>query len=496
VQPVKSGYALAPQGPFELPSAGIDGLVLTMEPGARLSGVVLSGTGAPIEGVRVLPSPGPGQCSGISTEPSDAEGRFTVYGLFAAEYRISVSLPGDTVYRRLDEYAPIEISAGEHVEGIEFVCDFSSPGDFAIAGHVVDTAGESIRGVYVIAERPTWHETQTGGDGQFHIEGLRDADFEMYVWHKQYAPQRLYDIPAGRDGMRIVLEARGGIEGYVVDAATGSPVTDFEILERTRRNHFNGQADYLRVSDENGRFSLAGVEPGERTVLVRANGYAPETSDPVLVHPGQTVPELIVRLSAGRIVEGIVYDPDGQPAQEARIFLDEQPTVGFVIQDYALAVTGADGRFTLESVPAGATQVVAWHPRHAAAHAPIPGGSGKAEVELQLRPGATLEGTVRAEGEPIPNLNVTIGDFSPSVHESQTDEAGKYTLIGLSAGTVEVVSNPTFGEAESWYGRKHIRTVEVREGDITTLDLDFDVWPTEVAGRITVDGQPPADTLY
>ena len=497
VQPVKSGYALAPQGPFELPPEGIDGLVLTMEPEATLSGVVLDGKGTPIEGVQVLPSPGPGQCSGISTEPSDAEGQFTVHGLFAAAYSISVSLPGDNVFRRLDDYAPIEIDAGEHVEGIELICEVSSPGQLAIAGRVVDTAGAPIRGVYVIAERPTWSETQTGGDGRFLIEGLRDADFEMYIWHKQYAPQRLYDIPAGLDDMQIVLEARGGIEGYVVDAATGSPVTDFEILERTRRNHFNGQADYLRVSDEKGRFSLADVEPGERTVLVRANGYAPETSDPVLVHPGQTVPELIVRLSPGRIVEGIVYDPDGQPAQEARIFLDKQPTTGFVIQDYALAVTGADGRFTLESVPAEATQVVAWHPRHAAAHAPIPGGSGKAEVELRLRPGATLQGTVRAEGEPIPDLNVTIGDISPAVHVSQTNEAGEYTIIGLSEGIVEVVANPTFGQQPNWYGRKQILSVEVREGKTTALDFDFDLWPTEVRGRITINGEGPGvDQCY
>jgi RNA polymerase sigma-70 factor (ECF subfamily) len=496
VQPVKSGYALAPQGPFELPPDGIQDLVLTMGPEATLSGVVVNGDGVPIEGAQIDPSPGPGQCSGISCEPSDPEGRFTVHGLFPAEYRISVKLPHEDVYMRLENLAPISIEMGEHIEGVELVCARTQPGNLTLAGRVINAEGAPIRGVDVVAERPGWNETRTYDDGSFRIEGLRDLAYDLYVWHRNYAPQRLSAVSPGKTDLIIQLEPRGSIEGRVVDASTGAPVTEFEILEFTSRRSYNGRPSAIRFSDAEGRFNLPNVEPGEQSVQVSAAGYAPTRSQEILVLPGRTAGELIVELSRGRIIEGIVYDPDGQPAQEARIFLDKQPASGYIIQDFALAVTGDDGRFVLESVSAEATEVIAWHPRHAAARAPIPGGSGGVEMELHLRPGATLEGTVRAEGEPIPNLNVTIGDVSPSVHESQTDEAGNYRLIGLTPGTVEVVSNPTFGEAESWYGRKQIRLVEVREGEITTLDLDFDVWPTEVAGRVTVDGQPPADTLY
>jgi hypothetical protein len=436
---------------------------------------------------------GGGWCS----EPTDKDGRFTAHELFAASYQFSVSLAGERVSRRLDDYAPVEVAKGEHVEGIRLVCDFSPKGQLAIAGRVTDTMGAPIRGVYVIAERPTWSETQTGGDGQFHVAGLRDADYEVYVWHKHYAPQRLHGISAGIGDMRITLEARGSIEGQVVDAATDLPVTDFEVYEPTRRDHFNGQSEFLRVSHGEGRFRLADVEPGERTVRVRAKGYAPTSSEVVLVHPGQTVHDLIVAVSPGRVVEGIVYDPDGRPAQEARIFLDEQPMIGFLIQDAALAVTGADGRFTLESVSADASEVVAWHPRHAVARASIPSGTPNLGVELRLRAGGTLKGTVRAEGEPIPNLNVSIGDFSPGLYVSQTNESGEYTIIGLSSEAVEVVANPTFGEKGNWYGRKQIRSVETREGETTALDFDFDLWPTEVHGRITANGVGPGvDPFY
>ena len=114
-----------------------------------------------------------------------------------------------------------------------------------------------------------------------------------------------------------------------------------------------------------------------------------------------------------------------------------------------------------------------------------------------MRPGATLHGVVRAKGEPIPGLNVSIGDYSPSLYISQTNEAGEYTIIGLSSGTVEVVTNPTFGEKASWYGRKQIHSIEVREGETTELDLDFDAWETEVRGRITFNGDAPGvDALY
>ncbi|MCC6489707.1 MAG: sigma-70 family RNA polymerase sigma factor [Candidatus Hydrogenedentes bacterium] len=497
VQPVKAGYALAPQGPYELPPDGIEGLEFTMGPEATLSGVLLDSGGAPIEGAQVSASPGPGQCSGIGCEPSDAQGRFKVFGLFAATYEISVLLPAEKVFRQIEDVAPIQIAQGEHIEGLELVCEFSTPGQLTIAGRVIDAAGAPVYGVYVIAEQPDWSETQTTGDGRFLVKGLRDAEYQMYLWHKHYAPQRLNGITAGAKDMKIVLEARGSIDGQVIDAATGAPVTDFEVYEPTRRDHYNGLSDYLRVSDSKGRFTLADVEPGERTVLVRAKGYAPTSSQAVLVHAGQSIQDLVIPISLGRVIEGIVYDPAGRPTQEARIFLDEQPVVGFLIQDAALAVTGSDGRFRLESVPASATEVTAWHPRHAAARIPIPSGSGKAEVELRLRPGATLHGVARAEGEPISGLNVSIGDYSPSLYASQTDEAGEYTIIGLSSGAVEVVANPTFGEKASWYGRKQIHSIEVREGETTELDLDFDTWETEIRGRITVNGEAPGvDALY
>ncbi|MCC6696809.1 MAG: sigma-70 family RNA polymerase sigma factor [Candidatus Hydrogenedentes bacterium] len=499
VQPVKAGYALAPQGPFELPPDGIDGLVLAMGPEATLAGVLLDSSGAPIEGARVSASPGPGQCSGIGCEPSDAQGRFKVTGLFAATYHVSVMLPGENVFRRLEDVSAIEIAKGQQIEGLELVCEFTftTPGQFSIAGRVIDAAGTPIGGTYVIAEQPDWSETQTGSDGRFRVEGLREADYQMCIWHEHYATQQLNGISAGAEEMKIVLEARGSIQGRVVDAATGSPLKDFDVYEPTRRAHYGAQSEYLRVSDIEGRFTLGDVEPGERSVLVRAKGYAPTSSQAVLVHAGQSIQDLVIPVARGRVIKGIVYDPTGRPAQEAHVFLDEQPMVGFLIQDAALAVTGWDGRFRLESVPASATEITAWHPRYAAARAPIPTGSGEAEVELQLRPGATLHGVVRAEGEPISGLNVSIGDYSPSLYVSQTNEAGEYTIIGLSSGAVEVVTNPTFGEKASWYGRKQIHSVEVREGVTTELDLDFDAWETEVRGRITVNGKAPGvDPLY
>ena len=487
VQPRKEGYALAPQGPFDLPPEGIDALVLTMVGEGTVSGVVVDEGGAPIEGVDLSFRPDVGQGSGFRVEPSGPDGRFLAHGLFPATYRVTLQLPDDGQWLMPEGGGRVAITEGEHLRGIRLVCPSGNPHLLTLAGRVVDAQGAPLSWAYVIAERPTWSETKTGRDGAFLLDDLRNADYELIVWHKEYAPVRLQSVPAGMDDLEVVLEARGSIEGRVVDAATGSPVTDFEILDWSRRAHYNGQASYVRISNGEGRFALTGVEPGQSAVIVRAKGYAPTSSEPIPVRSGKTTRDVIARLKPARVVEGLVLNPEGRPTGEAHIYLAEEMAFHYMMLDHALAVTGADGRFTLESVPVDAAHIVAWHPRYAAARTSIPKGTGKAEATLKLRPGGVVKGVVRAAGVPIPNVRVQVGDSG--LYVANTSESGAYSVAGLCSGYVDVSVNPTFGEGGSWYGRKQTRSVVVEEGATVRLDFDFDLWLTEVQGRITVNGE-------
>jgi len=483
IQPSKTGYALAPQGPFEVPDEGLQDLLLVMGPESSIEGTVVDTDGNGLEGFRVSPSPRPLRVSvhsGFKSEPSDSQGRFRIAGLFPATYSFSVGLPGEITRVPLDDVAPVEVGLGERVTDLVLVCDFGN----RIEGTVTDVHGEPIDGVLVEARGllSPLRMMRTDSEGTYVFDALKSGLYNLWVTHPDYGSAYRSEIPAGSEHIDFVLESRGALVGQVIDTRTEEPVTAYEINTK-------------QVHDTEGRFLLDDVEPGQRRVHVRAPGYAPHTSEPVLVRPGETTYGLIVKLEQGAIIEGIVLSPEGKPVKDARLFLDRPPISRIVVQDFAEAVTGNDGTFRIESVPSDAETIYAYHPQYAPASEAIRQGGGIVNhVELTLGTGGVVQGFVRVQGEPLPDTEVTIGDAHPAVYQDRTSEDGSYRIEGLPSGPVQVVVMTSFENIQNPHGRRQTKMAYIEQGFLTEVDFDFDLWDTEVEGVITINGEPPGST--
>ena len=101
---------------------------------------------------------------------------------------------------------------------------------------------------------------------------------------------------------------------------------------------------------------------GYLVLVVEASGYAPAIAGPFASGPGQMHAGVVVRLTKGATVSGVVRDEQGRPVAGARVWLDA--LLGDTDAGRARVVerlrsgelqgrTGADGSFRIEEVPAG-----------------------------------------------------------------------------------------------------------------------------------------------
>lgn len=90
----------------------------------------------------------------------------------------------------------------------------------------------------------------------------------------------------------------GTLRGTVVDSSTGSAIADAMILVRGTRQ--GAQAD------AHGRFSIAGLAPGDAAIVVQRLGYASRTIDVMIVRDQETVVRIALTAAAQVIAPMVV----------------------------------------------------------------------------------------------------------------------------------------------------------------------------------------------
>ena len=191
-------------------------------------------------------------------------------------------------------------------------------------------------------------------------------------------------------------------------------------------------------------------------------------------------PELLVELERGERLRGSVLDAQGNPVPDALVYAeDEAPSDGlmFLHSEHAFwipnqARTGADGRFTLESLARGAHTLRVEAAGYAMARrAGVPVPLNGEELTLTLGPGGAISGRIeRDDGGPWAEAEVVVVAMDrdqgqrTSVAVTRTDLAGRYRFEHLPAVTMLVLVM----RAED---RPDVRPVEVMEA--TTVTVDF-----------------------
>jgi hypothetical protein len=288
------------------------------------------------------------------------------------------------------------------------------------------------------------------------------------------------DVALGNEDLALVLSPGLVLEGRVVDDS-GDPVPAFHVTASSARVNRNRE-----FRDTNGLFAIAGFTPGSWRIRVWARGYT--IPEPSIVTMPRTTP-LVVVLSRGATVRGIVFDARGEPAARATVEVDPLANGG------GGASTDEAGRFQLTGLAAGRIVLTTRHADDAPC-APLAldlaPGEIVEDVVLRSTPGARIRGeAIARDGGPGVGFDIALTalDRTPRLRRSAvTDDRGLFELGGLPAGSFELSIR---GEQ----GLRWTYEVTLVAGETADVRIAAPVVGTVlVRGRLRGAGEPLANT--
>ena len=277
----------------------------------------------------------------------------------------------------------------------------------------------------------------SGRDGIARI-AARPGSYLAAARSGTYAPAHVeFPRPAGERTTRVVLELSAGvaITGRTVQKPGGEavPLALVTLTHGARRPDAPAEEQARATSDTEGKFRIAGLQPGRYVATAQASGYAKATAriDTTAAR------EITLELAASSFIEGRVVQADGSPAAGAEVFA----TGG---EDAAYATASETGAFSLEVAPRswdvgarkGDATGRAEHPVTVAAGATARG------VRIQLGAQAGIAGTVVAASsqQPIAGAQIAVSPYGANGDSGRavSDARGAFAVTGLAPGSYDV----------------------------------------------------------
>jgi Zn-dependent protease len=220
----------------------------------------------------------------------------------------------------------------------------------------------------------------------------------------------------------------GPVRGQVVDQQ-GRPLSGAVVsaVDRT-----TGRETAPAISDIQGEFVLH--IPGDWPPTdVQATAAGTATVIAARAVPATEAADLgVVRLTPGRVVEGVVRDEQGLPVAGAEVLVHPSETGELLAA--GRAISDSAGRFVVSNAPARVRSMAV----RAAGFADQVSAGLRGSWALDR--GGSIEGSVVAEdGTPVPGAIVQVGD-----RQTTTDERGQFRHLTLTPGdTVLLARTPT-----------------------------------------------------
>ena len=320
-----------------------------------------------------------------------------------------------------------------------------------IGGRVVDADGAPVAGAEVVFQNQ-WDpasEARPQSDnfrGLFRVTAVTDAEGRWQIdriakgtiptifgWadHPEHAGSPLIYVKRDREVEKQLLAGAYvfhlsrtvAVSGLVVDP-DGQPVSGASVLvqsalegpDKRPQGAVTPRGESREATTQgDGRFSLAGCEPGKNRLIAKAKGFTAETLE---VELAQDLQPLKVTLRPGSILRVRVLNRAGQPVPGATVsFNNDGPfsrsgnAKGSPQTDPTRfhEKTGEDGRLVWDSAPQKE-----WRYSFFASNCmsidvmPTPDGH---EHPITLPPALVISGTVRdaASGEPVPKFRLVTG---------------------------------------------------------------------------------------
>lgn len=305
---------------------------------------------------------------------TDAGGAFRIEDLVSGEYMLTASAAGFSL-ERMNRVAvdgePLEIQLAQQGCAQGRVIDAISKqplSSFNCAVRLVNP-GTTIYG------RPIQQaDFRNAKDGAFELCGLEPGTYVVQASAPEYAPtySGTFKIDQGMTVGDVLVEiSRGGtLRGRVVDATTGEPVSNAEIgtfdngyIKNPFTDLLGGMmprntTQALARTDKDGRFELSMLTPETYQLEISHHGHTTLILKDLKVTDSQELDLGTLEMAHGATVRGVVYGGDGAPLPNAEVHV--RATEGYRVFD---ARSGSDGRYVIESIPAGAYTVSATRAR-------------------------------------------------------------------------------------------------------------------------------------
>jgi carboxypeptidase family protein len=302
-----------------------------------------------------------------------------------------------------------------------------------INGRVLDEDGKPLRGARVRVRaletydrstarmlskdpQPQWLDTaETNDSGAFRVDTKSNAVVNLLI---DAAGREFYerDFVDGEDAGTFVLRKSAARRGRVT--ANGKGVAGALVFV---------SSSMITRTDANGYYETP--LPDSKTGINRVTVIHPDYAQAESTVRNRDRDDIVldVALKPGTTIRGRVVDAAGRAVS------------GAVIQCYACtpARSGEDGSFEIAHAPSEKPVLYAREGNRAGL---LLAGNAKPPFVIQLRPAATLTGTVRSNKDesPVPGARVALVlDYSDRMAMSSaiTDAKGNFTIDGIEAGT-------------------------------------------------------------
>ncbi len=471
-------------------------VTVELERAAIIRGVVLSNDGAPLAGATVRVTKGSSGFNPMAfmelaqrnnvkpprvSVETDANGMFEIDGIPGGTVKLAAEMAGFLT----EVTDSLTVTAGESTVGVELRLTRES----TVTGRVIGPDGAPVANatVKVALDKPkgmgamiagmfggSWARGTTADDGTYTVGGLRSGERKVRVETKLYLHAEATAVVPDEASVAQDFTLRPGytVLGRVL-SPTGDPVGGARVGVKwaTAKSTGNPMAammggmsgpDARVTADDEGRFEFTGLQDGPYDLTASSDAHLDGTLDEVVA--GAT--EITVQLRAAASIAGRVVDVDGNPVPGAWVHRKGGPKKKGANPFMAMlsqgpkVLTDADGNFVLPKLEPGRYQLFSRRESYAESETQkieLAEGEKVKDVELMLRVGETISGTVvtRGDGGAVEGalVYVTPGaalNFNPmdavdmdprapaNSISTKTDAQGGFTLKGLTPGNVTI----------------------------------------------------------
>jgi hypothetical protein len=462
---------------------------IVMSRGVKVSGLVMSGKGAPVSGATVEEIhnfSGPQ----LSTQTGE-DGRFLFAHVKPEPMKLTIKAAG---------FAPLTRTVEVSTNGGELKFELSE--GKLLLGRVVDEKDEPVPGAKVATSGDMFGiddlqwSTKTDSDGRFVWDSAPAFRVNYRIFASGYSQSSEASLVA--DGTEHIVRLKKVrtllLSGSVVDEANRQSIPRFNVL----LDEMRGTAMELIGEGTEGTFRLSFDDHGFFTsyrVQIKTEGYQPEISDPVRVGDGDQHFSFSLTKTVG--ISSVVHLPDGQAAVGAEVCLCGNGFGAMMYEPGRLrlsrqevdkrTVTDSAGRFHFRAI-LNAEHIMVAHEEGCA----VVLLSELTNAPVVLRPWGQIEGTLMVGSQPGANQTVGVEPRLTSAEQhfsfsyrNKTDANGRFTFGKVPPGEGEVYRYIGLKEGISGkVGLSHHTKVEVLPGQTAQVTLGGIGRP--IIGRVTV----------